>query len=332
MGYHFYDIAVPAGRGIRSFTMWKDIIGHESQIEELSAGIRSGRIPHALLFAGPRGLGKTKLAREYFKGLNCLTSKGDPCDTCRSCIKAEAGTHPDLHFIGPSNGWILVEDIRKIITETGLNPYEARTRVIVIEPAEKLNKASSNALLKTLEEPPAGTIILLVSHKPSLLLPTILSRCQVFRFTPLDPRGSAKGPVDPFILRLTSGTLGGMPEGDLDRVMEIRSGILGMLRGDDPVQLANHYFSEQEQGSEDLSIFLVLAESMLRDALVFTNNRDELINEELSGVLRKGRLNFFEAEDTIACLNAIRRGVNENINLRHAMSELLIRMKRLLTA
>ncbi|HNU75334.1 MAG TPA: DNA polymerase III subunit delta', partial [Deltaproteobacteria bacterium] len=188
--------------------MWRNIVGHESLIGTLRTFVLTGKLPHALLFAGPAGVGKTMVAREFFKAVNCLDSPGDACDACRSCVKMDSGSHPDFIMVGPSDNRtvITIEHIRGVISEVSLKPFEARFRFVVIEPAERMNNPAANALLKTLEEPPGATLIVLVTHNPILLLPTIVSRCQVLRFTPLDAVASSKGPTDPYILRLTCGT------------------------------------------------------------------------------------------------------------------------------
>ena len=309
--------------------MWKDIIGHEEPIRQLKGYIESGKIPHALLFAGPRGLDKAKTAVEFFKALNCLASPGDPCQACGTCLKAERGAHPDLHLIRPGEdrARILVEEIRDIIAETGLKPFEARTRVIIIEPAERMNEASSNALLKTLEEPPDGSLLILVSHNPSLLIPTLVSRCQLIRFTPMGA-GAAAG-VDPVLLRLTSGTLGGLPAGDQEEALALRSRILDVLGGADPVGFAEKHFTDREQDGGKITLFLLIAESILRDVLVLAHGGQGVINEEFLGMdlLKVG---FHEAEGVAHCIRSSRRGVDGNIVQKYAVSELLMRMKAML--
>lgn len=309
--------------------MWKDIIGHGSEIEELRSYIRSGRLPQAFLFAGPPGIGKTKVAREFFKAVNCIKSPGNGCDACRSCLKVTAGSHPDLIAVNPSPEWILIEDIRKVITEAGLKPYEARSRIVIIEPAERMNKASSNAMLKTLEEPPEGTQIILISHKPSLLLPTIVSRCRVIRFTPVDASALSNRAVHPSLLRLTSGAIGGLTSTEKEYISKMRPGILQVMEGGDPVRLVNQYLSEQEQGSGALSALLVLVESILRDLLILAHGGKDIINEELRDMELHG-ISASDAEALAECLHGIRLGANENINQRAAANELLMRLKEML--
>lgn len=309
--------------------MWKDIIGHEGQKLELKDYILTGRMPHAFLFAGPAGIGKTIVAHEFFRAVNCLGGKGEACGSCRSCLKAAGGSHPDLITVNPFKEWIIIDDVRDAIAESGLKPYEARSRVIVVEPAERLNKASSNALLKTLEEPPEGTIIILVSHKPTLLLPTIVSRCRMLRFTPVDGSALSEDTADQIILRLTSGALGGLTSTEKEYVSKLRKGLFDVIRGGDPAGFVNRSLTDQDQGTGALSALLVLVESILRDLLVLAHGGEDIINEELRDAAFS-TIGYPDVEALASCLREIRRGMNENINGRAAANELLFRLKGML--
>ncbi len=309
--------------------MWKDIIGHEAQKRELEDCILTGRMPHAFLFAGPAGIGKTTLAREFFGAVNCLEARGEACGSCASCLKTASGSHPDLITVSPFKEQIIIDDVRSAIAESGLKPYEARLRFIVVEPAERLNKASSNALLKTLEEPPEGTVVILVSHRPSLLLPTIVSRCRVVRFTPVDASALPESTADRAVLRLTSGAMGGLTSAEKEYVSKLRPKVFDVIRGGDPVGLVSKYLSDQDQGAAALSALLVLVESILRDLLVLAHGGEDIINEELRDAAFSA-VGYQDAEALASCLREIRQGINENINQRAAANELLFRLKAML--
>lgn len=148
------------------------------------------RLPHAILLAGPRGVGKLELAREWAKSLLCETPspKGEACGQCEGCHWFQAGTHPDflhLTLMEKENREgevklateISVEQAREAVEFVQLSTYRAGHRLVLVDPAEALNTASANALLKVLEEPPINTVFVLVSHQPRQLLPTIRSRC-----------------------------------------------------------------------------------------------------------------------------------------------------------
>jgi DNA polymerase-3 subunit delta' len=148
------------------------------------------RWPHALLIRGRRGIGKRALALHFAQALLCETplADGGPCGRCPSCGYVRAGAHPDLRLVEPLErdeegnetilDAILVDTIRELTDFTQLSTHRQRAKVAVIAPAELMNPAAANALLKTLEEPPAATYLMLVSHQPGRLPPTIVSRCR----------------------------------------------------------------------------------------------------------------------------------------------------------
>jgi DNA polymerase-3 subunit delta' len=164
---------------------FKDIKGQDKAIQLLQRYIESGQLTGSYLFAGPEGIGKRMSALTLAKAVNCLKNKSDPCDTCASCIKIEKGAHPDIFFIGSEGADVKIESIRQLQNDIALRPYEAGKKVFIIDNAHNLTKEASNALLKTLEEPPKDSLIILITEKPSLLFKTIISRCKVIRFYPL---------------------------------------------------------------------------------------------------------------------------------------------------
>ncbi|MBM3246223.1 MAG: DNA polymerase III subunit delta' [Candidatus Omnitrophica bacterium] len=181
---------------------FKRIKGQDKAIEILKEDLRQSRLGQGYLFAGPQGIGKKLVAKTLAKALNCQNETLDSCDSCASCLKIEKEQHPDVYIInasapldagyeeaksegGPSTA-IKIGHIRRLQKEISLRPYEARVKVFIIEDAHNLTAAASNALLKILEEPPANSLIILVSAKPALLFKTIISRCRVIKFYPLE--------------------------------------------------------------------------------------------------------------------------------------------------
>ena len=183
-----------------------DVIGQETAVSILLKTIRRGRISSSYLFAGESGIGKKFTAINLAKALNCLkvadsyrspiqihdsrftpdTSRlVDACDECSSCRKIDAGMHPDVLLISPESGQIRIEEIRAIDEILSLKAFEGRTKVVVVDDAETMNQYAANAFLKTLEEPPSDSLIILVSSKPDRLPDTIQSRCSRINFTPL---------------------------------------------------------------------------------------------------------------------------------------------------
>jgi DNA polymerase-3 subunit delta' len=202
----------------------RDVIGQEKAVNILLRTIQRGRIPSAYLFAGESGIGKKFTALNLAKAINCLqrvTSnelqvtgetqipnlnpspppfskegmggfdkewqgwEGDCCDECSSCKKIDSGVHPDLLVISPEGGQIRIEEIRSINDTLSLKPFEGRWKVVVVDEASTMNPYAANAFLKTLEEPPKDSLIILVSSNPERLPDTIRSRCSRVNFTPL---------------------------------------------------------------------------------------------------------------------------------------------------
>ena len=151
----------------------------------------SERPPHALLLAGPARVGKTTLALDLCAGLLCLAYEpaARPCRACLACRKVDARSHPDVHHLAPEGAGqqIRIGQVQALAAELALLPLEGRWRVAVIEQAQRLNPDAQNALLKTLEEPPAGATIILAADEPAGLLPTVVSRCARLRLGPVAP-------------------------------------------------------------------------------------------------------------------------------------------------
>jgi DNA polymerase-3 subunit delta' len=163
------------------------IIGNERAIGLLTSSIEQGRVAHAYLFAGPAGVGKGLVAREFAKALNCERGETHPCDACVTCRKIDHGTHPDVLWFRPAGAMriIRVEQVAEFLQAASFRPYEGRWKVFILVDADRLNVQSQNKVLKTLEEPAPDTAIILTSAAPEALLPTIRSRCQRIAFHPI---------------------------------------------------------------------------------------------------------------------------------------------------
>lgn len=177
-----------------------DFQGQGAVYDGLMRTLRDGTFVHAYLITGLEGMGKRTLARLLAQYWLCQAPEGEnrPCGVCRACQQVRDGTHADLVIIAPGKPIspdvrpdmksIPVDEIRALIAITGRHTFEGGRRVVLIEQADKMNPPAQNALLKTLEEPVPGTIFLLMTESPSLLLPTIVSRCRELKLHPWDDR------------------------------------------------------------------------------------------------------------------------------------------------
>ena len=160
-----------------------EVVGQEQVTRTLLNALSSGRVSHAYLFCGPRGTGKTSTGRILAKAVNCLTnnSQGEPCNTCPMCQAITEGSALDVFEVDAASN-TGVEDIRSLREKTNYAPNQARFKVYIIDEVHMLSTSASNALLKTLEEPPPHVIFILATTEAHKVLPTILSRCQRFDF------------------------------------------------------------------------------------------------------------------------------------------------------
>ena len=272
--------------------MFDKLAGNERVKEVMRRMLERGRVPGSLLFAGEDGVGKRLFALELAKAMNCRTPKGhEACDSCASCARIERfqfppaddadankkiiwSEHPDVGLVRPAGRFLLVAQMREIEREANFRPFEGRARFFLIEDADRLNEPSANALLKTLEEPPATSHIILLSSRPAALLPTIRSRCQQIRFAPLK--------VDEMEKHLASARR--MPKSEANLLAHIARGSLGRAL------------------STDLASFREQRDAMLEvlSSLALTGDRARLLRiaEEMNDAKRKEeyepRLNVLE--------------------------------------
>ena len=167
--------------------MEQPIVGHEQIITQLHRAIQSNRIAGAYLFAGATGVGKEAIAIHFAKSINCLESGDNACGTCISCRKTDVGNHPDTQVVSPSGAWIRIDQIRELQKRIVYRPLEGVRKIVILREAERMNLEAANCLLKTLEEPPAESVLILLTANLDALLPTIRSRCQIIKFNPLPP-------------------------------------------------------------------------------------------------------------------------------------------------
>ena len=160
-----------------------DVVGQEHVTRTLLNALKAGRVSHAYLFCGPRGTGKTSTSRILAKAVNCLTNEGagEPCNTCSICRSITEGSAVDVIEIDAASN-TGVDDIRALKEKVNYSPAECRFKVYIIDEVHMLSSAASNALLKTLEEPPPRVIFILATTESHKILPTIHSRCQRFDF------------------------------------------------------------------------------------------------------------------------------------------------------
>ena len=174
-----------------------EILGHEWATQMLREHVAKGRLRHAYLFTGPKGVGRRTLALRLAQAINCPQPAlpGQPCGICPTCKRIQNMQHPDLAVVQAEQigATLKVDQIRELQRSLSLAPYEARYRVALLLRFEEANPNAANALLKTLEEPSSQVVLILTAESPESLLPTIVSRCEVLRLSPLPLTAVSQG-------------------------------------------------------------------------------------------------------------------------------------------
>jgi DNA polymerase-3 subunit delta' len=322
---------------------FKDIYGHEKQISVLQTAAARNRVPHAYLFYGTEGVGKRMVAEVFSKAVNCRDNTTDSCDVCPSCVKIDRGNNPDVVMIRAEGQFIKIKEIRELQEQMKFRPLEGRKRIFIIDDADRMNIVSANAILKTLEEPSASNMLILITARPHQLPMTILSRCQHVRFSPLQRETIAaylqkKESLDAqasFLISLSSGgSIGKALTLHDDSYLTTRNDVFAMMsqiRMNDPLMVlsfANDFGQERKEVMEKLGILM----AGYRDALVYkeTGEVDRVINQDHIDVTRS------VAENVAGCdiLNSIRavdrafHALSQNANKQLTLETMVFRLSR----
>ena len=280
------------------------LLGQERAKEFLKRAHTGRRMAHAFLFRGPAGTGKLRAARTFAAYINCAApNDDDACGRCPSCLKIRSGNHPDLLLVEPDGVAVKISQVRELIKALAFPPFEAAVRVVIMTDIHTMRREAANSLLKTLEEPPAATIFILLADDAGDILPTILSRCQEVPFFAL-PYGELaeelgrREPLD----RDAARTLAGIAEGSLGRSLllhslellpfrrELLEGLLA-LSPHDPARV-EQLFSLAERAAqlkEQLPELFGLLRSWYRDLALYQAgvSEERLINQDLLPLLAK---------------------------------------------
>jgi len=317
---------------------FESLQGQDSAISYLKASLRNNRISHAYIFAGPDGVGKRLAAINFAKALNCASLvSGSPCDQCSSCKKIESSNHPDIFTLKPEEegASIKIEDVRILIKEIYLKPFEARKKVYIIESAEYMKHEAANALLKTLEEPPSDSVIILLTENIKSLFHTIVSRCQVVKFFPLKLREVEEILINKYSLsQADSHTLSHLSGGRLGEALKFKEGDIFTKRSLLINKIISSFradFDFDDIPKEDIKLYLdmILAwysdiinmKAGAGDSLLVNIDKKDLISKEA------GRLSFDRLEDIINSVISAMAHIDQNANQKLAMSVLGMKIK-----
>ncbi len=357
---------------------FQSIIGQSDAINCLLTAYRKGRMAHAYLFYGTGGTGKESTAIAFAKWLNCdRRSETDSCGHCPSCRKIASHNHADIKLVFPrpatlkteevqelvrqkaanpdkplrfdKNVSIVVDDIREVQKQLIYPPYEAKVRVIIIREVEKMNVVTSNALLKTLEEPPDRTLLLLTSNYIHALMPTIRSRCQQVRFRNLHPdeieqaliaRESLPSTLARLLGHLANGSLGeviGVEEADLFAQRQAAVDMINTLLQNQTLSLLARV-DEWLKAKQNLDHQLKILSILYRDLLLCNSQIDGaryITNGDLMEQLRPAaaKLRFEAVERSLHAIDETRLNLSRtNVNPQLALLQLFFSLRGAFTS
>lgn len=258
-----------------------EIIGHHKQLEILRSALIKGRLHHAYLFVGLEGVGKRTVALALAKAIHCGAMTDDFCGECSNCARIKDGNHPDVRVIEPLAGKkeISIQQIRELERELNFRSFTGKRKIMILDPAVLMNLSAQNALLKTLEEPPENSLLILIAPNAGGLLPTLRSRCLRLSFGPLArgqvsdflaSRHGMKADEAQFLAAMAMGSLGAAVNLDKEELVEKRRvwiGLLSSLHAGD-YQAATVAAETLASNRDEALKFLKWAESWYRDLLL----------------------------------------------------------------
>lgn len=339
--------------------MWL-VVGHDQAVQTLRSGLAAQRLAHAYLVVGPPQVGKGRLALDLARALNCAAESVEarPCGACRPCRLIEAGGYADVEVIGlgglcderehdhhrDASRDIKICQVRRLQRTIALRPYEGRTRVLIVDPAEAMNLYAADAFLKTLEEPPGNVVLILLAGREEALPETIISRCRRITLAPL-PRASVEREllrrgVDQqraeVLARLSEGRLGwALANSENQALLSQRSERLDRIEALSAERRAGRLTFAAELGHrftrdrQDVYAYLDLLLRWWRDVLLVGEGCDQLVSntDRVAGLKRTAAAT--RPASVVAALQALRecrQHLEANANARLALEVLCLRL------
>ena len=322
-----------------------DIVGHKQIIEHLQKAISYGKVSHAYIFNGPEGSGKRMLADAFALALQCEAGNGDPCMECHACKQALSMNHPDIIYIQHEKpNTISVDEIRKQINhDVDIKPYSGKYKVYIVDEAEKMNPQAQNALLKTLEEPPAYAVILLLTTNAENFLPTILSRCITLNIKVVPDQE-----IKRYLMKVCqvpdyqADVCVAFAQGNVGKAIqlatnqdfnELKDSVLQLIKRISDIELYEMMEAIKQIGEYKLQItdYFDLLTIWYRDVLYFKATQDAhglIFKDEVYDIKKQaGKSSYSGIETIIEALDKAKLRLNANVNFDLTMELLLLTMK-----
>ena len=325
---------------------FSDIVGQEQLKEHLSNAIKLNKVSHAYIISGERNCGKEFMAKIFAERLQCENPKDEePCGECHSCVQAESLNHPDIKFVSHEKPNVIgVDDIREQINnDIAIMPYQGPKKIYIINDGEMMTVQAQNALLKTLEEPPEYAVIIILTNNVDLFLPTILSRCIVLNFKPVEDEK-----IKDFLMEYmqipdykaqicVAFARGNVGKARLlaksEEFDKVKDEALSLLKNIDDMEI-NEIVTAIKKINEykfDVNDYLDIFSIWYRDMLLFKATHDAnglVFREELQYIRKAADKSTYEGIETIIeALEKCKQRLRANVNFELSMELLLLTIK-----
>ncbi len=321
--------------------LYSQVAGQEDIKSSLIKSIKSKQISHCYIFEGPKGMGKYDLALIFAQSLLCLDFNKEPCNICSNCVKINSMNHADLHIINQDENVIKREDVDLLIESIYKKPYESKKKVYIVKDAHSMTTQASNTFLKTLEEPPGDSVMILLTTNANLLLPTIISRCQIIKF-----RNISKQTINTYLKEHFNATENSVllaanySKGILNKAVNIMNGndniveyreeiikIFDKIISTDSeiIYEVENYF---EENKDNIDVIIEIIMVWIRDIMFVQNNMDSLVmNIDLIDLAKQHSDRMRCDSNIIEYLQRTSENIKSNVNYKLAIDNMLLKIQ-----
>lgn len=320
---------------------YSQVAGQEEIKSSLIKSINNKQISHCYIFEGPKGMGKYDLALIFAQSLLCSDFHEEPCNVCSNCVKINSMNHPDLHIINQDENAIKREDIDELIDSVYKKPYESNKKVFIIKNAHEMTTQAANTLLKTLEEPSGDSVMILLTTNVNLLLPTIISRCQIIKFrnisketikTYLREHFNTEEEIADLAANYSKGILNKAVNiiNLSDNILKEREEIIKVFDkiiniDSEIIYEVENYFEENKDNIDSIIEIIMV---WIRDIMFVQNDMENLvINNDLINLAKLHGESMKTDSDIIEYLQCTSENIKSNVNYKLAIDNMLLKIQ-----